>query len=68
MAARAILTHIRHGRLAEIFTARDVYQHHWFGLTNRDQTLENLGWIRQTGGRPSVEYQLNPMADLKHEK
>src|SRR2546422_5822974 len=36
-AAQAILPKIREGELQDGFTAREVHQHDWLGLTDRDQ-------------------------------
>lgn len=71
--ARVIIRHIRKGELPNPFTARDVYSHHWSGLTNAKEVaeplalLEDFGWILsfnlQTGGRPTTQYFINPKVD-----
>lgn len=71
-AAKAILRRIRRGELADGFTARDVHQHQWSGLTDKDglkaglDLLDDLGWLaartEQTGGRPRVVFAINPRA------
>ena len=53
-----------------MFTARDIYYRGWSGLTTADSVkepldlLEHLGWIKggavTTGGRPTIQYQINP--------
>jgi putative DNA primase/helicase len=72
-AARAILTKLRAGELHDGFTARDVHQHDWSGLTNREQVQDgldllverhylsalNVPTLRQ-GGRPTTTYTANP--------
>jgi hypothetical protein len=65
---------IKKGRLGVRFTARDVYQHKWSGLTTPDEAeralaiLEGAGWVRavdlqpgQKGGRRTVAYDVNPV-------
>jgi hypothetical protein len=69
-AAKAILGHIRRGDLTDAFTARDVHQHGWSNLTDKDQVraglalLEEYDWIAgvsvETGGRPRIVYRINP--------
>jgi hypothetical protein len=69
-AAKAILKHIRKGDLADGFTARDIHQHGWSNLSDREHVqagldlLGDLGWIAaktfQTGGRPRVIFSVNP--------
>ena len=69
-AAKAILTKIRAGALKDGFTARDVCRNHWSGLANPDHVELGLtllcdhDWIEanpvETGGRPKVEYTINP--------
>ncbi|MBI1867080.1 MAG: DUF3987 domain-containing protein [Methylocystis sp.] len=71
-AAKAILSHIRNGDLADGFTARDVHQRDWANLTDRDQVkaglelLADLDWLapqtHATGGRPRTTYAINPRA------
>src|SRR5262249_57449473 len=41
-AAQAILTKVREGELQDGFTARDVHQHDWSGLTDREQVQAGL--------------------------
>lgn len=61
---------IQHGHVADGFTLRDIYDHHWSGLKEKAQVQEaaqrlcELGWIREekvsTGGRPTSVYSINP--------
>lgn len=69
--ARKILRRIEKGDLAQGFSAREVKRHHWSGLTGErvDLGLEMLvehEWLRiqatETGGRPSITFQINPKA------
>ena len=76
-AARSILAKIQSGDLKDRFTARDVYQRDWAGLTERDRVQAGLdllcdyGWIApielETGGRPRTEYAINPKVRRKHD-
>jgi putative DNA primase/helicase len=69
-AAKAILAHIRKGDLQDGFTARDVHQHAWSQLTDRDHVKAGLDLlvdhdyladsIMQTKGRPKTTYTINP--------
>jgi putative DNA primase/helicase len=71
-AAKAILSHIRKGDLADGFSARDVHQHGWSNLSDRDQVqaglnlLCDLDWLAAVdkrgpaGGRPTTHYSINP--------
>jgi len=72
-AARTILKHIRKGDLQDEFTARDVQRRGWANLTEREHVgaglelladLDHLAAIpqpnRPQGGRPSVNYLINP--------
>jgi hypothetical protein len=71
-AAKAILAHIRDGGLKDGFSARDVYRNQWADLSDRDQVkaglnlLEDFDWLRgerrETGGRASITYRINPEA------
>src|SRR5215831_2429448 len=71
-AAKAILKHIRSGNLKDGFSARDIHQHDWSNLSDRDQVqaglnlLADLDWIApeevKTGGRPKVIHRINPKA------
>jgi Protein of unknown function (DUF3987) len=76
-AAKAILRHIRAGDLKDGFTARDVHQHNWAHLTEREQVgaglrlLDDLDYIAVSvsapgaqGGRPKTTYCINPRLDL----
>jgi hypothetical protein len=72
-AAQALADKLRHGKLADGFTARDVRRHQWRHLTT-DETvraaldwLEDEGWLRGQDmngaghvGRPTVTYRINP--------
>lgn len=69
-AARLLASKIRKRKLGERFKARDVYVNEWSGLASADEVkkaldvLEDLSWVRsettKTGGRPTVEYLINP--------
>jgi hypothetical protein len=72
-AAQAILAHIRRGDLGDNFTARDLHQHDWSGLTDRDHVhaglnlLADLDYIAGStssvgfhGGRPKTTHTINP--------
>jgi hypothetical protein len=69
-AAKAILAKVRKGDLADGFTARDIHQHGWSNLSDREHVqagldlLADLDWIAaktfQTGGRPRVIFSVNP--------
>jgi putative DNA primase/helicase len=73
-AAKAILTHIRKGNLADGFTARLVHPRGWSNLSDRGQVqagldlLCDLDWIvavetgNQGRGRPTTHYRINPRA------
>jgi putative DNA primase/helicase len=71
-AAKAILRHIRNGDLQDGFTARDIQRKDWANLSDRANMhsgldlLCDLDWLRaekrETGGRPSVSYRINPKA------
>jgi hypothetical protein len=63
---------------ADGFTARDVYRRCWSGLPTREDAqkgidvLVELGWLAEqreaTGGRPSVEYVINPrVKEMPHD-
>jgi Protein of unknown function (DUF3987) len=72
-AAKAILKHIKAGDLKDGFTARDVHQHGWAHLTERQQVgsglrlLDDLDYVATVtpavgvqGGRPKVTHRINP--------
>ena len=69
-AARTILAKIHSGELKDRFTARDVHQRDWAGLTDRDRVqlgldlLRDYDWIvpvgLDTGGRPRDRDIINP--------
>jgi len=71
-AARAIWRRLRKGDLAQPFTARDIQQKGWSGLTDKDRLTAGLGALVEalrlrvvkveTGGRPSLTYHVNPKA------
>jgi len=71
-AARAIWRRLRKGDLAQPFTARDIHQKGWSGLTDKDRLTAGLGALVEalrlravkveTGGRPSLTYHVNPKA------
>jgi len=72
-AAQAILTKIHEGELHNGFTAREVHQHDWSCLTDRDQVQAGLNLLvelhyltassaatSERGGRPTTTYTVNP--------
>jgi hypothetical protein len=72
-AAKTIMKHIRNDDLQDGFTARDVHQRGWAHLTEREQVgaglslLVDLDYLapsalsaRVEGGRPKVNYLVNP--------
>lgn len=73
--AKAILKKIRNGDLLTVFAGWQVWRPGWSGLTDKKSVYEALellvdfGWIisrrKDTGGRPSVEYEVNPKARLE---
>jgi len=73
-AAQALAAKLRSGALQDGFTAREVVQKDWRGLTTSDavqaglDVLEDLGWLRgeETAkprriGRPTTRYRINPL-------
>lgn len=69
-AARALAQHIEAGDLPPAFTARDVYRRGWSGISTKADTeaaleiLEDFNWLSsqsvETGGKPRVDYHINP--------
>jgi Protein of unknown function (DUF3987) len=72
-AAQAILTKIRAGDLPDCFTAREVQQQDWSGLTDRGQLQAGLNLLvelhylaassaatSERGGLPTTTYTVNP--------
>jgi Protein of unknown function (DUF3987) len=67
----AIMERVCRGSLADGFTARDITQSEWSGLTDTDEVKAGLellvdrGWLAQhevrTRGRPSIRYYINPV-------
>jgi hypothetical protein len=61
---------IRSGLLTSPFTERDVYRHHWAGLSDQDDVVDALAqlevanWVRRvivpTKGRSKTGYYINP--------
>lgn len=76
--ARILLDQIVKGKLSDPFTFRMVSRHQWTGLsTKKDveqalELLEDYGWVRSfklsTGGRPSVQYWINPLIRRNSER
>jgi hypothetical protein len=75
VAAKAILVKIRRRELQNGFTARDVHRPRWSNLSDKTQVhaglelLVECDWLavteRETGGRPSVVYSINPRGGAK---
>ncbi len=71
--ARAIVAKIRSGALSAVLTVRDIYRPQWTGLTDLEtikagvKLLVERDWLiearKDTGGRPTFEYRLNPKAE-----
>jgi Protein of unknown function (DUF3987) len=72
-AALAILTKVREGELQDGFTVREVHQHDWSGLTDREEVQAGLKLLVELhylatsnaaasprGGRPTTTYTANP--------
>jgi putative DNA primase/helicase len=72
--AKAILSKIRIGALPSGFTVRDAWRPQWTGLTELKKVkagvelLVEHDWLtearKNTGGRPTFEYEINPRAAL----
>jgi putative DNA primase/helicase len=72
--ARAIIAKIRNGALPSVLTVRDIYRPQWAGLTDLDtikcgiKLLVDRDWMvearKNTVGRPSFEYRLNPRTEV----
>lgn len=68
--AKAIIERVRKGDLPRTFSSRDVWRPGWALLSDREQVadglrlLVELDWLatsqRETGGRPSMTYEVNP--------
>ena len=68
--ARSLGRKIRQKKLNDGFTLRQVYQHGWAGLSDKNvvkdalDILEDCGWVcctrETTGGRPTDRYWINP--------
>ncbi|BBO88185.1 DUF3987 domain-containing protein [Desulfosarcina ovata] len=73
VTARAIIAKIRKGALPTLLTVREVYRRKWSGLTDLEtiksglKVLVDHDWMletqKNTGGRPTIEYQLNPRTE-----
>jgi len=72
-AAKAILRHLKAGRLPATFTARDVRRNNWSGVGDDParvkaalEMLEEYDWLKgqeqrsERGGRPTKLYTANP--------
>ncbi len=70
VAANLLAKKIQGGRLPNPFTAREVYNNGWSGLSTPEdvekavEILEEAFWVKskktQTGGRPKFQYWINP--------
>jgi hypothetical protein len=70
VAAAALARKIQAREVASVFSAREVYRHHWVHLATPDEvdraarTLADYQWLRvakqNTGGRPTQTYIVNP--------
>ena len=70
VAANLLAKKIKPGRLPNPFTARDVYNNGWSGLSSPEdvekavEILEEAFWVKSekinTGGRPKFQYRINP--------
>jgi putative DNA primase/helicase len=78
VAARALASKLRTGKLTGPFTAREILRAQWAGLTGREEItgalglLESLHWLRPEhvpatgrGGRPTTHYHVNPQVVTK---
>jgi putative DNA primase/helicase len=76
--ANLLARRIKKGQLPVPFTVRQVYRKGWTGLSDAGEIekgaaiLEELGWLRsdpittgESGGRPTVEYHVNPRLNGK---
>lgn len=71
-AARAIWRRVKKGELPQPFTARDIQQKGWSGLTDAERLRAGLAALQdanrlravkvETGGRPSITFHTNPKA------
>ena len=70
-AANSMAAKIQEGLIVDRQGARDIYQHHWSGLSTPAEVsgglevLVDSGWVRletveQTGGRPAEIIRLHP--------
>ena len=70
LAARALAVRIQAGELPDGFALRDVYRHHWSGLSSRDEARQAVAvlvdhdWLfverEGTEGAPRKTYRINP--------
>ena len=70
LAATQLAKKIEAGRLKNPFTARDIYNNGWSGVSERDdvqraaEILESYSWLKaeflQTDGRTKVQFWINP--------
>lgn len=73
--ARTLADKIIDGQLGDEFTARQVHQRHWSGLTAKEDVedavglLTDLGWLHErvekTGGRPKSTFAINPKIERR---
>lgn len=69
-------TKIENTHVADRFTVREIYEHHWSGLNEKTivqeavNKLMEMGWLREetvaTGGRPTKVYLINPKIKAKY--
>ncbi len=74
-AAKMILKKIRSRNLSSVMSVREIQRKQWSGLSDNDTIKSGLkllvdhDWLFEkdirTGGRPSIEYHVNPMVEVQ---